>query len=288
MRSGAAAGTRDTAPIAPSLSASATPSATAAPPRSFFEDHRIVAFYGNPASPVLGVLGDGPPAEVLPRLRQQAAAYAALDPSRQVVPAMELIDSVAQDAPTDNGDYLYRMDSDTVERYTKAATDNGMLLILDEQIGRSTPEAEVQRLLPRLAAPNVALALDPEFMMAPGEVPGRELGSMDAADINAVQQMLEDLAVRENLASKILIVHEFQNEMVTHLDQLARYPHVELVLDADGYGTREVKLEKYAALIAGRPAGHAGLKLFYKYDPDLWTPADVLHLDPPPDVIIYQ
>jgi hypothetical protein len=265
------------------------PPATASPaPHSFFDNHRIVAFYGNPASPVLGVLGDGTPQAVLPRLRQQAASYAIADPSRQVVPAMELIDAVAQDTPTDNGLYLYRMDADTVDRYTQVAADNGLLLILDEQIGRSTAVAETQRLLPRLAADNVELALDPEFTMPPGEVPGRDIGSMDAEDINAVQQILEDLAVRQGLASKILIIHEFQNGMVTHLDQLRAFPHVDLVLDADGFGARSTKLEKYAALIAGRPAGHAGVKLFYKYDPDIWAPDDVLHLAPPPDVVIYQ
>lgn len=282
-----AAATRPTETVA-RLDRSPTAAPTPDPPHPFFADHRIIAYYGNPASPVMGVLGDGSPEEILPRLRQQAAVYAAADPSRQVVPAMELIESVAQDSPTDNGLFLYRMDGETVDRYTRAAEDNGALLILDEQIGRSTPQVEVQRVLPRLANPAVQLALDPEFTMGAGMVPGRDLGSMDAADINAVQQMLEDLAVSNGLASKVLIVHEFQNDMVTHLDQLASYPHVALVLDADGFGTRADKLEKYTGLISSRPTGHAGVKLFYKYDPDLWTPADVLGLDPPPDVVIYQ
>lgn len=35
-------------------------------------------------------------------------------------------------------------------------------------------------------------------------------------------------------------------------------------------------------------AGRAGVKRFYKYAPDLWTSGEVLRLDPPPDVVIYQ
>jgi hypothetical protein len=268
--------------------ADSPPPSPTPPPAPFFAGHRIVAYYGNPLSPLMGTLGEGDPTQMLARLRQQAAAYAALDPSRQVVPAMELIESVAQDRPTDNGLYLYRCDPALVDQYTQLATQNNMLLILDEQIGRSTPEAEVQRVLPRLASPSVQLALDPEFTMAPGQVPGRDLGSMDAADINRVQAMLEQVAVKAGLPSKILIVHEFQPGMITNLDQLRSYPHVDLVLDADGFGPRQTKLDKYNALIAARPLGRAGVKLFYKYDPDLWTPQDVLGLDPPPDVVIYQ
>ena len=274
---------------AANASGTPTPQApTPVAPHSYFPEHRIVAFYGSPLSPIMGVLGDGDQQTMLDHLRQQAAAYAQADPTRAVTPALELIEGVAQDSPTDNGQYLYREDPTITDQYTKIATDNNMLLILDEQIGHSTPEDEVQRLLPRLSAPNVELALDPEFDMPPGVVPGQDLGSMDANDINQVQAMLEDVAVRHGLPFKILIVHQFQIGMIVHPEQLQRYPHVDLVLDADGFGTRDIKLEKYQGLITNRPAGHAGLKLFYKYDPDIWTPANVLALDPPPDVIIYQ
>ena len=232
--------------------------ATPVPP--FFSTHRIVAYYGNPLSSLMGVLGESSPEQVIARLQRQASAYAAIDPSRQVVPALELIEAVAQDRPTDNGLYLYRMEPDVVDQYTRLATDNHLLLFLDEQIGRSDPSVEVERLLPRLASPAVQLALDPEFTMTPGQVPGRDLGSMDAAAINRVQEMLEQVAVQNRLPSKILIVHEFQNDMVTHLEQLRSYPHVDLVLDADGFGTRQMKTEKYSGLIANRPAGTPGAK----------------------------
>ncbi|MGI8551152.1 MAG: hypothetical protein ACR2PL_10280 [Dehalococcoidia bacterium] len=266
--------------------ASPSPSPVAA--RSYFADHRVVAYYGNPLSPILGILGDGDPEQMVVRLKQQTGAYAQIDTGRPVTAALELIEAVAQDTPTDNKLFLAYTEPEVVDRYSKLAQDNSMLLILDEQIGRSTPEAETSRLIGRLSSPHVQLALDPEFDMKPGEIPGDTLGSMDAADINQVQAMLEDVAVRNRLPSKILIIHLFQLDMLTHPDQLRSYPHVDLVLDADGFGTRSIKEEKYQALITARPAGHPGVKLFYKYDPNIWAPSDVLKLNPPPDVIIYQ
>ena len=236
----------------------------------------------------MGVLGEDDPERVVGRLRKQAAAYASLDPSRPVTPALELIESVAKDEPSDNGLYLYHEDSAVVDQFTKLANDNALMLILDDQIGRSTPQAEAERLLPRLSAPNVQLALDPEFAMPADGVPGRDLGSVDADQINQVQAMLEDVAVRNGLPFKILLVHLFQADMIRNVGRLRTYPHVNLVLDADGFGTREMKLGKYEALIASRPAGNPGIKLFYQYDPDIWSPADVLRLNPPPDVVIYQ
>ena len=274
--------------LSPTPPPTPSPTPTVVPAQSYFPAHRIVAYYGNPLSPILGVLGDGDPEQVIAKLRQQAAAYAAADPTRQVTPALELIESVAQDTPTDNNLYLYDTDPAVVDQYQSMATKNGMLLILDEQIGRSTPEAEVQRILPRLSAANVAVALDPEFEMPPGEVPGTDIGSIDATQINDVQAMLEQAAIQNGLPSKILIVHQFQFGMITHPELLRTYPHVDLVLNADGFGDRATKLAKYQALITNRPLGHAGVKLFYKYDTNLWSPADVLQLDPPPDVVIYQ
>jgi hypothetical protein len=53
--------------------------------------HRIVAYYGNPLSPVLGRLGEAPPGQMIARLYQTSDYYAEADPSRPVKPALELI-----------------------------------------------------------------------------------------------------------------------------------------------------------------------------------------------------
>ena len=39
-------------------------------PGALLPDHRIIAFYGNPKSTRMGVLGELPPAEMLPKLER--------------------------------------------------------------------------------------------------------------------------------------------------------------------------------------------------------------------------
>src|SRR5947207_8852572 len=131
---------------------------------------------------VLGVLGEGTPERMMERLRQQATAYEV--DGRPVQPALHLIATVAQAAAGDDGMYRLRMPSEMLDTWSKLADDNGMLLILDVQVGRSSVQEEVEVLRPWLTQSHVHLALDPEFDMSPTTLPGRQLGTMDADDIN--------------------------------------------------------------------------------------------------------
>src|SRR5712691_9555694 len=65
--------------------------------RRIFPDFRVVAFYGAPQDRQLGELGIGTPAHAARKLERQAAPYARR--TRPVLPAMELLASVAADAP---------------------------------------------------------------------------------------------------------------------------------------------------------------------------------------------
>ena len=68
-----------------------------------------------------------------------------------------------------------------IRRYLKAARKAKALLILDIQPGRSDFFTETKRLRKWLKEPDVGLALDPEWRMGPGEVPGKVIGSVGAA-----------------------------------------------------------------------------------------------------------
>src|SRR5436305_1577215 len=68
-------------------------------PGSILPAKRIVAFYGNPLSKRMGVLGELPPDDMLARLDREVAAWNAADPSTPVQPALHLIAVVAQGAP---------------------------------------------------------------------------------------------------------------------------------------------------------------------------------------------
>src|SRR5262249_7743223 len=116
-----------------------------APPRPYLTDHRVVSFYGNPLAGVLGVLGEQDADATLARLRAQADAYAAISDDRTVVPAVHMIFAVAQNNPGDDGSFLARMDDALVDRWVRLTRDNGMLLFLDIQLGRSTIATELPR-----------------------------------------------------------------------------------------------------------------------------------------------
>lgn len=257
-------------------------------PGAVFPARRIVSFYGNPLSPTMGVLGELTPEQLFPRLRTQAAAYAAADSSRPVMPALELVAVVAQPEPGPDGLYRLRMDPALIEKVAGWAEENDCLLILDVQIGRGNVDDEVQWLMPFLKRPNVHLALDPEFAMPSGQVPGKRIGTMDAAAVNGTIQTMAALVDAEHLPPKVVIVHRFTEEMVTNAEAITPDPKVQVVMVMDGFGTPSVKMRQYDELIVDQHVEYTGIKLFFHHDEPLLSPAQILQLDPTPDLIIYQ
>ncbi len=247
--------------------------------------HRIVAFYGNPLAKEMGILGEVAPDEMLRRLKQQVSGYG---DSRPVVPALELVTPAAQGWPGDEGLYRARMKPEVIDQVASWAEANNALLILDVQIGLSTVPEEIDALLPYLRRPYVHLALDPEFAIPSGHIPGEVVGSLDAATIDGAIHTLSDLVVSQHLPPKILIVHRFTDSMVTNAWEIAPNPHVQVVVTMDGFGPPELKLAQYRSYVRDDPVQFAGIKLFYHHDQPLLTPKDVLGLDPVPDLVIYQ
>jgi hypothetical protein len=72
-------------------------------PGSIIPEYRIVAFYGNPLSKRMGILGELPPEEMLARLEKVATEWAAADSGQKVLPALHLIAIVAQGYPGNTG-----------------------------------------------------------------------------------------------------------------------------------------------------------------------------------------
>ena len=143
------------------------------------KDHRLVSYYGHPWSDQMGVLGEyQDPQQMVDVLKEQAAAYTAIDPDLPAIPTIELIASVAQPTPGPDGLYLNRTPSGGDRGVRPACgSQRRCCCLLDVQIGYSTVAAEVEALRPFLERPYVHLALDPEYDMAPGEVPGQQFGS---------------------------------------------------------------------------------------------------------------
>jgi len=271
------------------LGAEGTSAEEPATGRSLLETSQIVSYYGNPLAMGMGVLGQGTETEMLERLKMQAAAYQALNPDKAVIPALHLVYEVAQKFTSDDGLFLYRTEDQIVQHLISVTQAEHMLLFLDLQIGRSTLASELEHALPYLKQPNVNLAIDPEFVTPKGQRPGDDIGTLDGGDVTAALDALEGFVEREDLPSKIVILHQFRESMLTNKDKL-RFdePRVDLVLDMDGFGDQTGKLDRYDTLVRQFGARHGGIKLFYKEDRGLLSEEQVEGLVPRPDIIIYQ
>jgi len=251
-------------------------------------DKQIISYYGNPNTPDMGVLGTADLETIASKLEAQAARYDQLNGERGVIPAIHLVYAVAQYHPTDNGLYLQYASDEDVRRYLDLTQQHGMLLFLDLQIGKSSVDAEIRKALPYLRYPQVHLALDPEFAVSGAEVPGSDLGSLRAQDIDEAQALLQQLVAETGLPPKILIVHQFADSMLQDAKSIRAYANVELVIDMDGFGLAAIKRAAYEQLAAQPYAVHTGIKLFFQHDPDMMSEEDVLRLQPTPAVVIYQ
>lgn len=261
-------------------------------PGSILPAKRIVAYYGNPLSKRMGILGELPPDQMLARLDREVAAWNKADPSTPVQPALHLIVVVAQGSPGRDGMYRLRMPDTLVEKVSSWAQSRNALLFLDIQVGGSTVMAEVPRLEKFLKRPNVHLGLDPEFSMKGGEKPGTKIGTMSSADINWTVNYLSNLTRANNLPPKVLVVHRFTRKMITGAENIKLDPRVQIVIDMDGWGAPWLKYDSYRDYIMKEPVQFTGFKLFYHNDTKkgepLLTPSELLRLTPKPLYIQYQ
>jgi len=254
---------------------------------------RIVAFYGNPLSKKMGVLGEYPKEQMFAMLDKEVSRWAKADPSHPVVPALHLIVTVAQGAPGKLGLYRLWMRDSLVNEIHSWARSRNALFFIDVQVGKSTVPAELPRLRPFLEDPDVHLAIDPEFSMAPsGKVPGKKIGTLDAKDINWAVDFLDEIARSKHLPPKILIVHRFTRKMVTNAKDIHPTPHVQVVMDMDGWGPPWLKFDSYHHYVVNHPVEYTGFKLFYHNDTKagdaLLTPKELLQLRPKLSYIQYQ
>jgi hypothetical protein len=255
-------------------------------PQSLLDTHLLVTWYGNPHSAQMGVLGQASGAARAAALRRQADAFVRLT-AKKVLPAYHLVAVVAQRTPGSDGKWRRRESADVIRSLLEEARAYGFVLVLDVQPGRADIEAEFAHLIPFLAEPDVHVALDPEFDMGEGQIPGRELGHMHASDINTAIERLSTLVIDRRLPAKVLIVHQFTIGMLPDKAQIRLRPGVDLVLNMDGFGSQSLKRSSYRAVMRQFALPFAGLKL-YRQDTNVFAPADVMQFVPVPSVVIYQ
>lgn len=261
-------------------------------PGALLPFHRIVAFYGNLNSKGMGILGEIPPDRMLAKLMEEVNSWQTADTLVKVIPALHLIAVVAQRDPGFDGKYRGRMKRQMIEQVISWADSIGALVFLDIQVGHSTLQEEIPRLDTFLSLPNVHLGIDAEFAMTGAHIPGTRMGRFEAKDVNFAVQYLEKKVIEKRLPPKILVVHRFKELMIQDAHLIRNPPEVQVVMDMDGWGSKELKFNTWYRYIVKSPVQYTGFKLFYKNDTKsgkpLLTPDEVLTRNPKPLYIQYQ
>ena len=254
-----------------------------------FPGHRLVALYGNPESPGLGALGEQDLPASIARARQMAAPYQALS-SVPVVPAFEIIATVALGSPGPEGTYSAVTSLATLRPWVEQATAAGFYVILDLQPGRASLLDQAKLYEPLLAMPNVGLALDAEWKLQPGQLPLQQIGSVSITEVNSVVHWLARLTAERHLPQKVLVLHQFRLSMIQNEQDLDIHDDdLAIVVHMDGQGTQEVKQETWDTITAAAPRGvFFGWKNFLVKDHPMLGPQGTMSKVPVPVMISYQ
>jgi hypothetical protein len=254
-----------------------------------YPGRQMVALYGHPGSAALGVLGEQGVDGAIARARQFAADY---EPQVDVpvVPAFEIITTVASAGAGPDGNYSYEAPVEDIRPWVDAAAEAGVYVVLDLQPGRTDFLTQAKRYEELLARPHVGLALDPEWRLGPDQRHLVQIGSVTAAEVNTVVTWLADLTRAHRLPQKLLLLHQFQLRMISdrHLVDTSR-DELAVLIHADGFGSPGAKFETWNAMHANPPPNvWWGWKNFIDEDTPTFTPAETMAIEPRPLFVSYQ
>jgi hypothetical protein len=255
----------------------------------FFPGRRLIAMYGYPGAPELGVLGAQGIEASIDRVQNIADLYEGVS-DVTLVPTFEIITTVAQGVPGRDGDYSAESSIDAIKPWIEQAEAAGLYVILDLQPGRTDFLTQAKRYAELLKDPHVGLALDPEWRLKPGQVHLRQIGSVDSSEINRVIDWLADLTAEYRLPQKLLVLHQFSLTMITNRSGLdTSRDELALLIHMDGQGEPIAKEGTWRIVTNTVPDEiWMGWKNFYRKDTRVMTPTETLDREPSPVMISYQ
>ncbi|NLT55462.1 MAG: hypothetical protein GXX79_13065 [Actinomycetales bacterium] len=259
--------------------------------RKLFPRYRLVGYSGGPGTAAFGRLGVG---DIDARGREIEKLGRSYDgDGRRILPVFELVTVVAHPRPGPDGLYRGRIDDRVIQEYLDAARRHRALLLLNIQPGRADFLDEVKALEKWLREPDVGLALDPEWAVGSGQVPGRVFGSTTGAELRPVARWVKKLVAREDLPEKALVVHRLIPKVVRRPAGIGTHEGVAVIMSADGIGSRAQKESTWKRVVRDLPGStHPGFKLFYEEDTEggarLMKPSQVMKLRPKPEYVLYE
>ena len=249
---------------------------------------RYVALYGTPGTPALGVLGEQGVPETIARAEEHAAALQPYS-SERVVPALEVIATVASAGAGPDGNYSAERPVSELRPLVDAAREAGQYVVLDLQPGRTDFLTQARQYEELLLEPHVGLALDPEWRLRPDQVHLRQIGSVGIDEVNQVVTYLADLTRDRRLPQKMLVLHQFALSMIQDRDRLdTSRSELALTIHVDGQGTQPAKNGTWQTLRRDAPPVHWGWKNFYDEDVPMLTPEQTSRVEPFPELVTYQ
>lgn len=254
-----------------------------------FPGKRYVALYGTPSSTALGVLGEQDVPKTIARAKKHAKAYDDLSEDA-VIPALEIIATVASSGAGDDGNYSNELPVEQLRPLIEAAHEAGQYVLLDLQPGRSSFVEQAKQYSELLELPYVGLALDPEWNLGPKQKHLTQIGSATAKEINEVVHWLADFTRERALPQKMLVLHQFQVRMIQSITDVdLTRSELAILVHADGQGGQPAKQDTWRTLHANAPdIEWWGWKNFYDEDSPMLTPEQTAQVKPFPNFISYQ
>ena len=288
-----------------SATASATPSSTPTPTptptpepllelprggREVFPTYRLFGYSGYPGAPGQGRLGIGDLDARMVEMEKRGQAFTG---TRALLPVMELIAVTVHGVPGKDGMFRTRVSDTVIEEWLAMARQHQALLLLNIQPGRADFIDELKHFEKWLVEPDVGVALDPEWAVEPGQIPGRVFGRTSGAELNECAAYLAGLVEKQDLPEKVMVYHQLHLNIVRNESSLKAHEGVVLVKSIDGIGSPGAKVETWKLIVAKTPKiVHLGFKLFYEEDirdgGRLMTAKEVLALKPQPEYVLFE
>lgn len=257
--------------------------------RQLFPRYRLVALYGTPNSSRLGALGEQPLEATIERVKLLAAEHQK-HTSEFVLPTLEIITTIAHVGATENNDYSREIDVAALDPWVKAARQAGVYVVIELQPGRADFLTQAKLYEPLLTEPHVGLALDPEWRLKPHQLHLRQVGTVDAAEINQTAEWLAELTRKHHLPQKLFLLQQFKLTMITNRHMInTAHEELAFAIQMDGHGGHGSKLETWNAIRRElQPEIYPGWKNFYDEDKPVLTPEATMKLAPVPWFVSYQ